>query len=62
MMEYPIQKLHAISARRQDIILKIARHQRPKPALNHIHYKWASPLPKPQRSHQKIILLDLTGS
>ena len=48
----PFQKLHSIAARRRDVMREIAHHQRPTPALEHSHYKWAymgftrSPLPR----------------
>ena len=56
------QKLHAMDARRREIMQEITHHQRPTPTLEHTHYKWASPWPKPQRSHRQIILLTQTGS
>ena len=37
-----LQKLHAIGARRQDIMQEIAHHLQPTPALDHSHYKWDS--------------------
>ena len=62
MMGDTFQKLHAIYTRRLEIMREIVHHQRPAPALEHSHYKWASQLPKPQRSHQQLILLIQTGS
>ena len=38
-----LQKLHAISARRQEIMQEIEHHQRPTTVLDHSHYKWAKP-------------------
>ena len=62
MMGYPFHKLHAIYSRRRDIMQEISHHKRPTPALEHSHYKWASPWTKPQRRHQQLILLTRTGS
>ena len=62
MIGSPFHKLHAITARRQDIIWEIPHHQRPTPVLEHSHYKWDSPWPKPQRRHQQLISLTKTGS
>ena len=56
------QKFHAIAARRWDIMPEIDHHQRRTPAPEHSHYKWTLPWPKPQRRHQKLILLTYTGS
>ena len=43
MMGDPFQKIHAIAARRREIMQEFAHNQRPTPALEHSHYKWASP-------------------
>ena len=43
MIGYPFQKLHAIAVSRWDIMREIAHHQQPRSALEHSHYKWASP-------------------
>ena len=56
------QKLYAIAVRRRDIMWEISHHQWPTPELEHSHYKWDSPLTKPQSRHQHLILLTLNGS
>ena len=37
------QKLHAIASRTHGIMQEVAHRQRPTSALEHSHYKWASP-------------------
>ena len=41
MMLDTLQKLYAITARKQDIMQEISHHQWPKPALEYSHYKCA---------------------
>ena len=57
-----LNKLHAIAARRRDIMQEIAHNHWPTPALEQNHYKWDSPWTKTQRRHQQLILLTQTVS
>ena len=56
------QKLHYITAKKHGIMREIAHHQQPTSTLDHSHYKWDSPWPKPQSRHQSPIALTQTGS
>ena len=57
-----LKKSHASADRKHDSMQENSQHQHPKLALDQNHYRWESPLTKPQSMHQPPPLLIQIGS